>query len=312
MSDVLAIASVVIGTCVGAAAFAVLSAVFSEERHVSRRLRTMSDGEVVHAASVEPLTAPFSQRVLGNSAHALTTAVSTLTTKKYIEKMEEKLRLAGPRLRLSAEQFLLLKAVTLLGGLVLGLAAARSLGGSALVRIALIIGATIVGFLVPDAWLSGRVQDRQKAIRRALPDMMDMLMISVEAGLGFDAALGKVVSATEGPLSEEFAVMLQEVQAGIPRRDALTHLAARTGVPELTSFIMAIVQADVFGVSIANVLRSQSREMRVRRRQRAEELAQKAPAEMVFPIILCILPATLIVVAGPAVISIMRAFGAGF
>lgn len=190
------------------------------------------------------------------------------------------------------------------GGLVLGVLVAFFAGPS-LQTLVLVVAVGWLGFIAPDAWLSGAISSRQTALRRALPDMLDMLLVSVEAGLGFDAAISKVVSSTKGPLPEEFNVVLQEIGAGMPRRDALSRLADRTGVPELSSFIMAIVQADVFGVSIANVLRTQAREMRVRRRQRAEELAQSAPAKMVFPLIICILPATLIVVITPAIIKVM-------
>jgi tight adherence protein C len=142
-----------------------------------------------------------------------------------------------------------------------------------------------------------------------MPDMMDMLMISVEAGLGFDAAVSKYVGNNTGPLSQEFRIVLSEIQAGMSRREALRHAADRTEVPELSAFVMAMVQADIFGISVANVLRGQSHEMRLRRRQLAEEIAQKAPAKMVFPLIICILPATLIVLMGPAVIQIGRTFG---
>jgi tight adherence protein C len=139
--------------------------------------------------------------------------------------------------------------------------------------------------------------------------MLDMLTIAVEAGLGFDAAVTKYVRNQSGPLAQEFAVALREVQAGMTRREALRALANRCDVAELSAFITAMVQADVFGVSVGSVLRTQSREMRVKRRQRAEEIAQKAPAKMVFPLILCILPATLIVLMAPAILSIIRLFG---
>ncbi|MDO8987425.1 MAG: type II secretion system F family protein, partial [Coriobacteriia bacterium] len=141
------------------------------------------------------------------------------------------------------------------------------------------------------------------------PDMLDMLTISVEAGLGFDQAMAKLVRNTTGPLSEEFGRVLQEVQAGVKRTDAMRRLAQRTEVPELNGFIMAIVQADVFGISVSGVLRSQATEMRIKRRQYAEEAAQKAPVKLVFPLVICILPATLIVILGPAIISFVQVFG---
>jgi tight adherence protein C len=153
-------------------------------------------------------------------------------------------------------------------------------------------------------WLRSRVASRQKTIARELPDMLDMLTISVEAGMGFDSALAKLVKNSRGPLAEEFGRVLQEVQAGASRKEGLRHLAERIDVPELRSFVASIVQADMFGVSIASVLRTQATELRLRRRQRAEEDAQRAPVKMVFPLIFCILPATMIVILGPAVVRI--------
>jgi tight adherence protein C len=139
--------------------------------------------------------------------------------------------------------------------------------------------------------------------------MLDMLTISVEAGLGFDQAMAKLVRNSTGPLAKEFARMLQEVQAGVERNQALRHMAQRADVSDLNAFITAIIQADVFGVSVSSVLRTQAKEMRLKRRQYAEEQAQKAPVKLVFPLILCILPATILVILGPAVVSIGRAFG---
>jgi tight adherence protein C len=158
-------------------------------------------------------------------------------------------------------------------------------------------------------WIDELKRRRQNKIRLALPDMLDMLTISVQAGLGFDMALTKLVRNTAGPLAEEFARMLSEVQAGVSRRDGLRHLGERSDVPELNNFIMAMVQAEVFGVSVSGILQTQAAELRKRRHQRAEELGQKAPVKMVFPIILCMLPATMLVILGPAIISVGKAFG---
>jgi tight adherence protein C len=169
--------------------------------------------------------------------------------------------------------------------------------------------AFIAGYIVPNVWTDHLMEERQKKIRRELPDMLDMLVISVEAGLGFDQAVAKIVGATKGPLAQEFGRALQEIQAGTDRATALRNLEERAEVPELNAFIMAMVQADVFGISVSNVLTTQAQEIRLRRRQHAEEVAQKAPVKIVFPVVVCILPASLLVVAGPAVIAIGQAFG---
>lgn len=289
--------------------YSLLATVFSEERRVTRRLRKLPDYERAHAADVEPLLAPFQQRVLRPALNATARTIRSLTPSDYRARIGRWVRGAGRPWGLDADRLLALKVV------VSGIAAAGVLaislgGGYAIERAALLTCAVaIVVFFAPDLWIHERMRERQTAIRRSLPDMLDMLTISVEAGLGFDAAVAKLVRTSVGPLSEEFAVMLHEVGAGMSRREALRHLAARSEVPDLNAFVMAMVQADVFGISVSSVLRTQALEMRRKRRQYAQEMAQKAPAKMVFPLVLCILPATLIVLMGPAVIAIGEAFG---
>ena len=166
---------------------------------------------------------------------------------------------------------------------------------------------TATGYFLPDVVVSRTAEQRQKGISRALADTMDLLTISVEAGLGFDAALAQVVEHVPGPLSEEISRMLQEIQLGKPRADAFRAVAERSSVDELNSFVLSVIQADVFGLSISAVLRAQAKDLRVRRRQKAEERALKVPVKLLFPMIFCILPLIMIVVAGPAVIKIFHA-----
>ena len=168
-----------------------------------------------------------------------------------------------------------------------------------------------LGFFLPEIWLSRRIKKRQKAILLAVPDTLDLLTISVKAGLSFDGALSKVIEKVSGPLSNEFRRALAEVRVGKVRRDALRDIVPRTEVPALSNFIGAIVQAEQLGVPIAKVLQIQSEQLRIERRQRAEELAAKAPIKMLFPLVGCIFPSMFIVILGPAVILIALNMSAG-
>ena len=167
---------------------------------------------------------------------------------------------------------------------------------------------SLLGYWLPNVVLTNAVQRRQNQIRTALADSIDLLTICVEAGLGFDAALAHVSKNTSGPLADEFYRTLQEVQLGRSRNEAMRNLADRSDVPELRAFVLAMVQADIFGVSVANVLRVQARDMRVKRRQLAEERAMKVPIKVLFPVLFCIFPALVVVILGPAIMRIADVF----
>jgi tight adherence protein C len=301
--------AMLIGVSVGLAVYAVLVMMFSEERQVARRMARLTDSERLQAGDIEPLALPFLDRVLRPLASGARGGVRLFAPRDYRDRLGSRLRVAGNPKGLDPDSFIVFKILSALvvGGL--GWLLFRALEQST--PAALFLGALlgVGGFFLPDFWLRSRTTARQATIRRGLPDMLDMLMISVQAGLGFDAALVKFLRSSTGPLAEEFTKVLQDINAGLPRRDALRNLSERTQVPELTTFVMAMVQADVFGISVSKVLSTQSHEMRTKRRQYAEEMAQKAPAKMVFPLILCVMPATLIVLMGPVAIAIGRAFG---
>jgi tight adherence protein C len=165
---------------------------------------------------------------------------------------------------------------------------------------------SIIGYMIPEFWLGRKVKARQAVILKMIPDTLDLLTISVRAGLGFDAALGKVVEKLKGPLSDEFRRALAEVRVGKARRDALRDIVPRTEVGPLTNFIGAIIQAEQLGVSVSKVLQVQSEQLRIERRQRAEEQAAKAPIKMLFPLVGCIFPSLFIVILGPAIILIVQ------
>jgi tight adherence protein C len=169
----------------------------------------------------------------------------------------------------------------------------------------------MLGFFFPDYWVGRKIKKRRKAILLGIPDTLDLLTISVRAGLGFDAALGKVTEKVKGPLPDEFRRALAEIRVGKTRKDALRDIVSRTDVPALTNFIGAIIQAEQLGVSISKVLQVQSEQLRIERRQRAEEAAAKAPIKMLFPLVGCIFPSMFIVILGPAIILIMVNMGNG-
>jgi pilus assembly protein TadC len=229
-----------------------------------------------------------------------------LTPNSYGARLQRRLDLAGNPVRLPAERFMALKGVALVFGVLLG-AVIGVHRGWGLLLFALIGGA--VAFWVPDLLLRVAGERRQEELRKGLPDVLDMLTVCVEAGLGFDSALGRVATNLEGPMSSECARVMQEMQFGKSRTEALRALADRTDVAEIKVFVSAFIQAGELGISIGAVLREQAAEMRVRRRQRAEEKAQKLPVKILLPLITCLLPAMFVVVLGPAAIKIVHTLG---
>jgi tight adherence protein C len=216
--------------------------------------------------------------------------------------------LAGSPAGWDAEKVVAFKVVATFTMLFIGWGLSKTAHMHGMLGTGLPILMTFVGYAMPGAWLGQQGANRQESIRRALPDTMDLLTISVEAGLGFDAALAQVVRNVPGSLSQEISRLLQEMQLGVTRVDAFRHLADRTNVEELRGFVLAMIQADVFGVSIAGVLRAQAKDLRIKRRQRAEKKAMTSPLKLLFPMIFCVLPALFVVVLGPGAITIAHNF----
>lgn len=255
----------------------------------------------------QELAKPLAQRTIGPLVLRLSGFLRRFTPLGYLEKKQHQLVLAGSPGNLDAPAFVVVKLLATLFGVV-GAFFLTNYGGDTIQRIALFVLPIALGFFGPDAWLKRKIDERSDAMRKALPDVLDLLVISVEAGLGFDSALSRVVATVPGPLSEEFFRMLQETRVGVSRRDAMRHLMERTDLEELRSFILAMIQAEAFGVTIARVLRVQADEMRIKRRQRAQEKAFAAPVKLVFPLVFCIFPSLFIVLLGPAAIQIGEAF----
>ncbi len=254
------------------------------------------------------LSLPFFDRVIRPALDTFGRALTRRAQAGSQQVLQEKLNLAGRPWGLTASGFIAIRLLSLVLFLSVGIALALLL---ALPMPNFLFGPVaggVLGYLMPQLMLSRRVKKRKKEILLALPNALDLLTISVEAGLSFDAAITRVTDKYKNALAQEFAQVLNEIRLGRPRLEALDDLAKRCQVEELSNFIQAIIQSEQLGVGIANVLRIQSEEIRRRRRQRAEELGQKAPLKMLFPMVGCIFPTLFIVLLGPAVIQIAHQF----
>ncbi len=248
------------------------------------------------------MSQPFSDRVLRPFFDRLGRRVSALQPKDRSQKLQNLIDLAGRPLGMNAGSFVALQVVL---AVVLGVG---GLGLAALLKLPLLLGlvfGAVLGYIGPQYQLKRIVRAHQKEIMLALPNALDLLCISVEAGLGFDAALARVIEKFDNALSREFAFVLNEIRLGRPRYEALEDLGKRSGVGELNAFIQALVQSDQLGVGIARVLRIQSDEMRRRRRQKAEAKAQQASLKMLFPMVGCIFPVLFVILLGPAAIHLL-------
>jgi len=302
----LMVAVVGMGAAIGLALFALLGQL--EERSVVRAsLRQLDDYEVESVRDQE-LLVPLRERAIAPVLAGLTGLGKRLTPKGYVEDIKKKLVSAGKGDVESIDRFLAVRVVTVVLAPIGAYLAFTYAPVDGLGRLMLTLVAGALFLAGPDSVLNRQVEDRRYEIRRRLPDVMDLLVISVEAGLGFEQALDRTIAAVPGPLSEEFSRMLGEVRAGSTRADAMRALDMRTNVPEIRSFVLAILQADTFGVSIGRVLRAQADEMRIKRRQLAQERAQKAPVKMLLPMVFCIFPSLFVIVLGPAAISISQNF----
>ncbi len=251
---------------------------------------------------------PFSERVTQPTQAWLANLARTISGVNWSRNMARRLEMAGNPPGWDSERILAWKAIAAIGF-------ASIVGGILFVSgrtlSAILWGAVfgVFGFFLPDLLVINKAQHRSDAVRKALPDSIDLLTISVESGLAFDAALAQVARNTDGPLAEEITRVLKEIQIGSGRSDALRALSERTDVEDLQVFLNSMVQAEKLGIPIADVLRVQAGEIRLKRSQRIEEQAMKLPVKMVFPVMFCIMPSIFIVILGPAVLSIMDALG---
>jgi len=246
------------------------------------------------------------ERVFAPMAVSMGSTLQRLLPVNWVKGIERKLVQAGEPVTLGGFLVGAFLAEGMVVLFIMTLAATGSLTGSFAPLV--VGGLLLIGAVGPKVWLDNRVRHRQKEIIKSLPDAFDLITTCVEAGLGLEAALARVAEKVEGPFGEELALSLREVALGKLRRDALRELSLRVGVPDLTTFINAVIQAESMGTSIANVLRVQAEQMRMKRRQRAEQQAHAAPIKMMFPLVLCIFPTLFIVILGPAGIQIYEQF----
>lgn len=288
--------------------FGAIGGIFKEQQGVNRSMVVL---EALTQAPEEmrgELDRSFADRVLFPLLARSQRMGRKLTPEDASERIREKLELAGNPRGWTVERVMAGKVVAFAAALILSLVISLLMGLGFLPTLGFVVLASLGGYLAPNMYLYQQTYDRADKLQRALPDAIDLLTISVESGLGFDAACAQVARNTDGPLADEFARMLQEMQIGRGRSAALRSLADRTNLPDLRSFVSAMVQADAFGIPVGQVLRVQSSEIRVKRRQWAEEMAQKVPVKILVPLIFCILPCLFVAVLGPAGISIMDSF----
>lgn len=267
-------------------------------------------GRMPATLSEVELSLPFFERAIRPALDKVGSFITRFVRSGSLDALQENLNLAGRPWGMTASAFWLLRLLSLLLFTVLGLALAIVMGMDQPMFMLGPVGGGVLGYLVPQMVLSSKVKKRKKQILLAMPSALDLLTISVEAGLSFDAAMSRVAEKYENALTTELTQVLNEVRLGRPRVEALEDMARRCKVEELTNFVQAVVQSEQLGVGIANVLRIQSEEIRRRRRQRAEEQGQKAPLKMLFPMVGCIFPTLFIVLLGPAVVEVAHTMSA--
>ena len=254
------------------------------------------------------LSKPLFARVLRPMLDGMNRTVFKITPKEIITSLEKKVEMAGNPKNLTVKDWINIQLITVICLPVITAGIGFYMNFHAKGIVSAIVIEIIIGLVIPNFILGKKITDRQKQIQNTLPDVIDLLTVSVEAGLGFDAALAKVTDKMPGPLADEFDTVLQEIKVGKQKRDALRDMAGRVNMQDLTAFLGSVIQADQFGVGIGNILRIQSEQMRQKRRQRAQEKAMKAPIKMLIPMILFIFPTIFTVLLGPIIVKLISMF----
>lgn len=284
-----------------------ISPLFRDQEKIEKRLKGLR--EDAKQTMNEELSKPFAERFIKPLFSKFLKNMGKVSAGKNNESMsrvENDLRLAG--IYMGPDEFVAVKRMILFACIGFGLVMLFFSPLPPFAKLMTLLFSLILGILVPRYYLQAKIKKRQNAIRRQMPDILDLLSVSVEAGLGFDAALLRVSEQAQGPLIEELKAVYREIQMGRPRRDALKSLGERSTVEELKTFSGAMVQAEQLGISIRNVLRSQAQQLRLKRRQNASEKAMKAPVKMMLPLVIFIFPVIFIILLGPSLIKIMNIF----
>jgi len=290
-------------TCLSSITMFLLVLAFFPPREDPIRQRLKSYGYRLPTDAEHALSRPFSSRVVTPALQKLASMVAHVAPKNMERTARAQLELAASNISPNTFVTVQLAGLFLLPSLY-AISMLVNHQPWTMVNVLIVTVLAMVGWRGPKSWLKSKAEGRRKRIERALPDALDLIVVSMEAGLSFDSGLSKVVEKTKGPLREEFHRVLQEISMGKLRRESLRDLGHRCRVPDLLSFVNAMVQADQMGLSIGQVLRAQADEARLKRRQRAEETAMKAPVKMLLPLLLCIFPAMMVVLLGPAAMSI--------
>ena len=287
--------------------FIIISFLQKDKISINSRLKKISRKNVGYHLD-EELNQPLYKRVFKPLIEDISKGLVRITPKEMLNNFEKKIIMAGSPYDFTIKEWsniqavliIVLPAISSFLGMIKGFDPRKTLF--------LILVEVFLGFIIPNLFLTKKIQDRKKSVLKTLPDIIDFLTVSVEAGLGFDGALAKVVDKMPGETANEFDRVLQEMKMGKPKKEALKEMSNRVGLPDLTTFIGSIIQADQLGVSIGNVLRIQSEQMRQKRRQRAQEKAMKAPIKMLLPMVFFIFPTIFTVLIGPVVIKMIKVF----
>ncbi len=277
-------------------------------KDVVRSLSAIEEMQISNEKRQLDLNSPFTDRVITPTLEKFTEWGKQFAPADQANRIRRRLDLAGNPPTWDPNRIVAFKVLGLIGGLILGLLLGLLFGSGLIAIIGLMIISSLAGYFGPNLALYQVGYNRTQQMAKDLPDALDLLTISVESGMAFDSAVSQVSRNTTGPLAEEFFRLLQEMQIGLSRTEAIRAMGERSDIPELRNFASAMVQADRLGIPVANVLRVQAGEMRTKRSQRAEEMAQKVPVKILFPLVFCILPVLFIMILGPAAISIIGSF----